>query len=160
MINRLNIFNEATFVVADEWNANFRVLNQSNYDCAKATEDAEAAVATPESDMTAIFNRMRSQQNSFYIQGNNVVLFPECEYFKPLASGQDVNIVIPTGFNAEARVVLYIPDERQLLPFTISYNGNLIVNYGGFLKFRPGVYFVMIYEIAGTAMVKLLWTGE
>jgi hypothetical protein len=78
-----------------------------------------------------------------------------------LANGQDLAINIPTGLNAEARVLIRIQEDRSLLPFSVSYDGTVNIDYGfyDYLYFRSGYYYVMIYETNGVAQVKLIWTG-
>jgi hypothetical protein len=159
MINKLYSFALGTFIVADEWNANFKAISDSNNDCNTATKDAEVSVAFPDSDLSDLFDAVKSMPNSFEISGNSVVIQPECEYYKALANGEDLAIQIPTGLNAEARVAIYLPSERSLLPFSVLYNGKQVVDYGGFNKFRAGYYFILIYETNGLAQVKLIWTG-
>lgn len=159
MINQLYTFTVGTYVVADEWNANFKALANSNADCVQAIEDAEVSVAFPDDDLTQLFNAVRKKPNSFAIAGSTVIVQPECEYYKALADGEDLAIQIPTGLNAEARVAIYLPNERSLLPFSVLYDGEQAVDYGGFNKFRAGYYFILIYETNGLAQVKLIWTG-
>lgn len=159
MINKLYSFTFGTFVVADEWNANFKTVADSNNACNIAIKDAEISVAFPDSDLSGLFNAAKSALNSFEIAGNSVVVQPGCEYHKALADGEDLAIQIPTGLNAEARIAIYIPSERSLLPFSVLYDGEQVVDYGDFNKFRAGYYFILIYETNGLAQVKLIWTG-
>lgn len=160
MIERLYNFTEGTFVVASEWNANFNVLNQSNYECSVSVGDAYNALAFSDSDLSQLFRVVNLRANSFAVVGNNVVIQPECEYYKALASGEDLNIQIPTNFNAEARIAISIPDNRELPPFSVNYGGKkLEINTGLYNIFNAGKYFILIYETAGElAQVKLIWT--
>jgi hypothetical protein len=125
----------------------------------EAIVDAQATIAFPNSDLTDVYNAVRSQLNSFAIPGNTVKVAPECEYYKTLANGQDLVVNIPTGLNAEARVLIRIQEDRNLLPFRVNYDGTLIVNHYNNFVFRSGYYYVMIYETNGLAQVKLIWTG-
>ena len=160
MINQLYTFTVGTYVVADEWNANFKALANSNADCVQAIEDAEVSVAFPDDDLTQLFNVVRKKPNSFAIAGSTVIVQPECEYYKALADGEDLAIQIPTGLNAEARVIIRITDDRSLLPFSVLYSGDTNITYGEDMVFPAGIYYIMIYETAGQAQVKLIWTGE
>ena len=159
MITELYTFSPSSYVVAEEWNANFRVLYQTTLAHIEAIADAQATIAFPDSDLTGVYNAVRSQLNSFAIPGNTVTVAPECEYYKTLASGQDLVINIPTGLNAEARVLIRIQEDRSLLPFSVNYDGTLIVDHYNNFVFRAGDYYVMIYETNGVAQVKLIWTG-
>lgn len=159
MINQLYTFTVGTYVVADEWNANFKALANSNADCVQAIEDAEVSVAFPDDDLTQLFNAVRKKPNSFAIAGSTVIVQPECEYYKALADGEDLAIQIPTGLNAEARIAIKISDDRDLQPFSVFYEGELKVNVGMGEFFSKGVYFIMIHETNGLAQVKLIWTG-
>lgn len=159
MINQLYTFTVGTYVVADEWNANFKALANSNADCVQAMADAEVSVAFPDDDLTQLFNAVRKKPNSFAIAGSTVIVQPECEYYKALADGEDLAIQIPTGLNAEARIAIKISDDRDLQPFSVFYEGELKVNVGMGEFFSKGVYFIMIHETNGLAQVKLIWTG-
>ena len=159
MINQLYTFTVGTYVVADEWNSNFKALANSNADCVQAIADAEVSVAFPDEDLSPLFNAVRKKPNSFAIAGSTVVVQPECEYYKAFTDGEDLAIQIPTGLNAEARIAIYLPNERSLLPFNVLYDGEQVVDYGEFDTFRQGHYFILIYETNGLAQVKLIWTG-
>lgn len=159
MINQLYTFTVGTYVVADEWNANFKALANSNADCVQAIEDAKMSVAFPDDDLTRLFNAVRKKPNSFAIAGSTVIVQPECEYYKALTAGEDLAIQIPTGLNAEARVLIQIQDYRSLLPFSIGYSGTTIINHYNDVGYDAGYYYVMIYETNGVAQVKLIWTG-
>jgi hypothetical protein len=161
MITELYVFSPSSYVVAEEWNANFRVLYNTTLAHMEAITDAQATIAFPDSDLTDVYNAVRSQLNSFAIPGNTVTVAPECEYYKTLANGQDLVINIPTGLNAEARVLIRIQEDRTLLPFSINYDGTVDIDYGfyDYLYFRSGYYYVMIYETNGLAQAKLIWTG-
>lgn len=159
MITELYTFAPSSYVIADEWNANFRVIYNENLAHVQATADALATVAFPTSDLTDLFDVVRSYPNSYNIPGTSVTVAPECEYYKTLGNGEDLVINIPTGMNAEARVLIRIQADRSLLPFSVNYAGTLIVNHYNNFVFRSGYYYIMIYESNGVAQVKLIWTG-
>lgn len=160
MINKLNVFSENTYVVAEEWNTNFRVLNQSNEDCATAINDANEQLAFSNGDLSGVYAKVKSEQNSTQIPGLGVTVSAEQEYYKTLSSNQDLQIGIPLGMNGEARIAIYIPDNRSQKPFSIEYSGTQIINYYNATEFVAGYYYIMIYETNGVTMVKLIWTGE
>lgn len=159
MITELYNFAPGSYVVADEWNANFRVLDKAAGEHTESITDAQNEIAFPDSDLTNLFSAVRRWADSFAIPGSTVVVSPECEYYKTLSSGEDLAISIPTGMNAEARVLIQIQEDRSLLPFSVSYGGNLIVDHYDNYVFWSGYYYIMIYESNGTAQVKLIWTG-
>lgn len=159
MITQLYTFSPGSYVVAEEWNANFRTLYNVNVAHLEAITDANSTIAFPNSDLTDVFNAVRSQLNSFAIPGNTVTVAPECEYYKTLANGQDLVINIPQGLNSEARVLIMIQENRSLLPFSVNYSGTKIINHYNNYVFRPGYYYIMIYETNNVAQVKLIWTG-
>ena len=162
MINKLYTFSLGTYVVAEEWNANFDAINKSNIECANAIKDAEVSVAFPDDDLTQLFNAVRKRPNSFKIAGNKpyVLVQPECEYYRELLDAEDLAIEIPYGLSSEARIAIKISDNRKLLPFSVSYSGDTNITYGEDMVFPAGIYYIMIYETAGQAQVKLIWTGE
>lgn len=162
MITELYTFTPGSYVVADEWNANFRVLYNFNAQHTEAIADAYTDIAFPTSDLTAVFDAVRRYPNSFAIPGDTVTVAPECEYYKTLANGEDLTIQIPsTDLNAESRVLVRILDSTTLLPITVVYNGNELLSSSTYTNFTfsSGYYYVMIYEANGVAQVKLIWTG-
>ena len=159
MITQLYTFSVGSYVVADEWNANFRTIYNANLAHVEAIQDAYNTLAFQGSDLSDVYAAVRSQPNCFEISGTAVTVVPECEYFKVLGSGEDLVINIPTGLNAEARVLIQIQEDRSLLPFSIGYSGTTIINHYDNYVFRAGYYYIMIYETNGVAQVKLIWTG-
>lgn len=158
MINSLYIFSTGSYVVADEWNANFKVLAKSNNDCTEAISDAEVSVSFPDGDLSELFAALKRQPNSSEIPGNIVLVAPENEYYKSLGSGEDLTIQIPEGLNSEVRIIIHITDDRALLPFSVAYSGETHISYGEDMVFNAGTYFILIYETNGHAFVKLIWT--
>lgn len=159
MITQLYTFSVGSYVVAAEWNANFRTIYNTNIAHYEAIQDAYNTLAFQGSDLSDVYAAVRSQPNCFEISGTVVTVAPECEYFKVLGSGEDLVINIPTGLNAEARVLIWIQENRSLLPFSVGYSGTKIINHYNNYVFRAGYYYIMIYEANGVAQVKLIWTG-
>jgi hypothetical protein len=159
MITELYLFSPGSYVVADEWNANFKTLYQVNIEHSTAITDAYNNIAFPNSDLTAVFNAVKSQYNSYAIGGNTVSVSVENEYYKTLSSGEDLVINIPTGMCGEARVLIQLQEDRSLLPFSVNYAGTTIINHYNNYAFWAGYYYIMIYETNGVAQVKLIWTG-
>ena len=160
MIDKLNVFSENTYVAAEEWNANFKVLNRSNEDCLNAITDANEQLAFPDGDLSGVFSAVQSRPNSQKIDGHDVYIDPEQEYYKTLDSSETLKIYIESGLNAESRIVIYVPNNRTLKPIDVSYSGTLIEKYGAGTVFKAGYYYIMIYETNGTAFVKSVFTGE
>lgn len=159
MINSLNIFLPDTNVVAEEWNANFNAIRQSNTACADAIQDAKDTLAFPD-DLSGVYSYLRRLKNSTQIVEAEVTVHAEQEYYKRLAAAQDLQITIPVGMNGESRIAIYIPDNRSQKPFSVSYSGSqTIINHYNDAGFDAGYYYIMIYETAGIAYVKLIWTG-
>lgn len=161
MITELYTFAPGSYVVAEEWNANFRAIDNVNKSHADAITDAQNTVAFPNSDLSGVFNAVKRQPNSHFIDGNTVVIAPEQEYYKTLSNGQDLSINVPSGLNSQARILIQIQNNRTLLPFTVNYSGTKKINYGfyNYNYFRAGYYYIMIYETNGLAQIKLIWTG-
>lgn len=156
MITQLYTFSTGSFVVADEWNANFNAIQSVNSQHAEAITDAQNEVAFPNSDLTDVFAAVKNQPNSFNIPGNVVNIDPEQEYYKTLSSGQSLVINVTPGLNAEARILIQLPDLRTELPFTINYSGQKVIFYGDFKYFNPGYYYIMISETNGQLQAKLI----
>lgn len=158
MINQMYIFTVGANVVAEEWNANFNVLRNSNEECLKAVEDAQNELAFPDSDLSGVHDALRARPNSFEIPTDTVIVQPECEHYKVLSSGQDLKIQIPKGFNSQARILIKVPDERSLIPVSVLYNGTHTISTGGQQTYKSGYYFVFVLEMNNTAYVKLVNT--
>jgi hypothetical protein len=159
MITQLYTFSVGSYVVADEWNANFNTLYNVNLAHEEAIIDAQNTIAFPDSDLTTVFNSVRGWANSFFIGGDTVMVAPQCEYYKTLATDQDLTINIPTGLNSEVRVLIQLTNDRSLRPFTVNYNGTTIINDYDNNNFLAGFYYILIYETNNTAMIKVIGTG-
>lgn len=161
MITQLYAFSSGSYVVAEEWNTNFRTIYKANVLHAEAITDAQNSIAFSNSDLSDVYAAIKTKPNSHNIAGNTVVVAPEQEYYKVLSNGQDLVINIPTGLNAETRILIQLQEDRSLLPFSVNYDGTSIINYGfyNYNYFRSGYYYIMIYETNGVAQVKLIWTG-
>lgn len=163
MINELYTFSPGSFVVADEWNANFSTLNKASQQHQEAIQDANNSLAFPNSDLSNVFNAVKTQPNSFNIQGNSIDVSVEQEYYKTLTSGQNLLIIVPSNMNGSVRILIKIPDNRNNIDdiFKITYSGTKDISYGyyNYNYFRSGFYYIMIHESNNLAQVKLIWTG-
>lgn len=159
MIAELYTFAPGSYVVAEEWNTNFNVLVAEMSAQTTILYDARQAIAFPDSDFSQIFNQINLRSDSHYIDGDSVDVAVEQEYYRSLLNGEDLDITIPRNMNGEARILIEISEDRSLLPFNVNYNGTLIINHFNNYVFRAGFYYIMIYEAAGVAQVKLIWTG-
>lgn len=160
MINSLYSFSPDSNVVADEWDANFRALQDNTNNCADAIVDANNAIAFPDSDLSNLFDVVESQPNSFAIPGTTVIVAPESEYYKTLSSGEDITISVPTGLNASARIFIKTTEQRDLPPFIILYNGDKTETNMGLPDYPAGMYMIFLYETNGLCMVKIVSAGE
>lgn len=167
MIIQLYTFAPGSYVVADEWNANFRTIYNANLAHVEAIQDMNNKLAFYNSDLSGVYAAVRSRPNSFGVTitgGSTVVnVSPEQEYYfdTPLSASQEFIINITDGMRgAEARILFQLSENRSTLPFSVSYaSGTTIINHYNNYVFRAGYYYVMIYESNGVAQVKLIWTG-
>ena len=161
MITQLYTFSPGSYVAAEEWNSNFKALQSVNSVHSESLSDAYDELAFPSSDDTQIISRAKAFQNSWGVNDPTIIVAPEQEYYKVLSNGQDIVINIPTGLNSGARVLIQTQETRTQFPFTINYDGTKVISYGfyNYNYFRPGFYYIMIYETNGVAQVKLIWTG-
>jgi hypothetical protein len=161
MITEIYTFSPGSYVVAEEWNGNFRTLYQTSLAHEEAIQDYNNAVAYPNSDFTTIFESVKSKPDSWSISGDTVEVAPEQEYYKILSNSQNLNISIPDGgLNGETRILIQIPDLRTDFPFTIlNYNGQKQIYYGDYKWFNPGFYYIFIAEGNGILQVKLIEIG-
>lgn len=166
MITQMYTFSPGSFVVADEWNANFNVLYKTSSEHAQAISDAYDETAFPNSDLSNVFAAVNNEFNSFKIEGDSasvsVTVGVNQEFYKTLASGQKLVIEFPQGgLDGESRILLRLQENRYSLPFSVSptYSGTTIINHYNNYVFRPGYYYIMIYETNNVAQLKLIWTG-
>lgn len=159
MIIELYTFSPGSYVVADEWNANFKVLYNSNLAHTEAIVDAQNQYAFPNSDFYDIFAAVRNRPNSHLINNLLVNVAPEQEYYKILANGEILTINVEQGLNAEARILIQLPDLRTDFPFVITYSGQQVIMYGDYKYFNPGYYYIMIYETNGLLQAKFIEIG-
>lgn len=156
MINSLYVFSKDLPVVASEWNANFSAIDKSNTDCAAAIVDANSVIAFEDSYLTTIYNTIKTSPNSFNIPGSTATLSVNCEYYKTLASGNDLTVNIPADFLGEARILLNTNNNRLLSPITFVYSGDVIWNNGIADWYLAGLKTLFIYVINGTAYIKMV----
>lgn len=163
MITQLYIFSPGSYVVAEEWNANFRIIYQTTHLHREAIYDAYSVIAFPDSDLSGVFAQVRARGDSSFIEGNSVDIAASQEYYKTLASGEDLFIGIPGDMNGEARIILKLEENRQLLPFSAAFVGGIpgtvIINHSESYAFDAGYYFIMIYVTNRVAQIKVIWTG-
>lgn len=159
MITQLYTFAPGSYVVADEWNANFRTIYNVNLEHTESIQDATNVLAFKNGDLTNLYDTINRQPNSFEINGSVITVMPEYEYYKILGNGEDLIINVPMGLNAEVRILIQIQNLRTELPFIINYSGQKVVFYGDFKYFNPGYYYIIMYETNGLLQTKLIETG-
>ena len=160
MIIELYTFSPGSYVVADEWNANFRTIYKANMSHKESIDDMYNDLAFPDSDLSDVFSSVNSRPNSYEISGNRIVVAPEQEYYKVLSSSQDLIIHIDPGLNAESRILIQTQEDRYSKPFLIEYTGTIVENkFVNTPFYAAGFYYIFIYETNGVAQVKLIWTG-
>ena len=180
MITQLYSFSIGSFVVAEEWNSNFRVLHDYCVDHTLAVDDAYQTLSFPDSDLSYVFSSIRRtdtnvRMNQPYI---SFIVDRNKEYYIGSAANPDilppqtpVNITIREGMEGECRVIFRIPELMTLEPpIKIKYknvivqpkdpNADCYVNTGYYDYFNPGLYYVMIHEQNGKAQVKLISAVE
>ncbi len=163
MITTLYTFSIGSYVVAYEWNANFTALNNAGIEHAGAIEDAQVGVMFPDSDPHALFSRIDAEPNSFNIAGTAQIIANDCEYYKSLASGEDLTITVPSGLKGQARIILKTVENRVLTPLIINYTGGNenIVWFNGLANwYKAGMKFVFLLERNGKLFVKMCATED
>lgn len=173
MIIQLYQFSVGSYVTAEEWNANFRVLKDYCVEHYLSIADAYNKIAFPDSDLTQIFNKVRiwpnvitnSSYDAVFAKNNYEI------YVGPVPTQTQVQIYIPSGLNGESRIIFTLPElMTSSAPILVYYNGVAVttlkdkngdcyVDAGSYQYYNPGVYYVMIHELNGKAQVKLISTG-
>lgn len=165
MITQLYTFTPGSYVVADEWNANFSTLNNVAQQHTEAITDAYNLVAFPNSDLSNVFLNTNNYPNSFQFVGTNVsVLRPNTEYWESRLEtiGADQQLIIRVGqISGEARVFFQTSTTRNIAlpPFLINYDGgdvNIDFVDDSRVWQDPGVKCFLFYELNGKLNVKLI----
>lgn len=160
MITQLYVFSPGSYVIAEEWNANFRVLKNVNLSHQEAITDAFQVVMFKGGDYTPIYNRVNNTTNSSAVIGNSFVVTVDNEYYKELGSGEQV--VADVGhINGEARIILKTAQNDSLPPLRINYIGgdaNIVWPNGIAHWFLAGMKFVFLLERNNKLYVKMIAT--
>lgn len=178
MIVSLYSFSVGSYVVAEEWNANFRVLHDYCVEHAQALEDAYQVLAFPDSDLSDVFAVCRNYPNvemnqaytSFSVDRNKEYYIGSPGNPNALPAQTQVHINITEGLEGEARVIFRLPElMTSNPPILVEYKGVIVtprdssadcyVDTGYYNYYKPGTYYVMIHEQNGKAQVKLISTG-
>lgn len=163
MITQLYVFSPGSFVVAEEWNANFRVIYRESITQKEAIADAFSVIAFPDSDLSGVYAQIRARGDCSEIIGNAVDIAASHEYYKTLANGEDLQINIDGNMNGEARILFKTEEDRNLLPFSAGFvggvQGTVIIDHDNNFNFPAGSYYIMIYVTNKVAQLKLIWTG-
>lgn len=172
MITELHNFSVGSYVVADEWNSNFRVLANFCVLHEESITDAYNTLAFPNSDLTNILNMVRNNPNVSMAQAYEGFLVQRNKeyYVGTVPSQQQVHIVIEEGLEGEARVIFNLPALMTIsAPILVTYKGVTVspkdktadcyVDTGFYSYYNAGTYYVIIHEQNGKAQVKLISTG-
>lgn len=157
MINQLYTFSVGQYVVADEWNANFSVINDSNSACATGVVDANAAIMFPASETSALFAAIDNSANSFFNDGRTLDVMVNCEYYENLSDSDDLTISVG-HIKGESRIILHTGNTRSLCPISFNYIGGATAV--DFISDRrvwgsPGYKFIFLYEFNNRLNVRM-----
>lgn len=161
MITQLYTFSPSSFVLADEWNANFSVLNKSTIEHLQWIQDAYNDIAFPNSDLTNIFNAVYNYINSRSFTGTSLhITSPNVEYWNGTAitTGQQLAINVEK-INGEARILFKTTGTRTQDAIAITYaGGSGNINYiSNSDVWKPaGVKAVFLYETNNKLNVRLV----
>ena len=160
MITQLYVFSPGSFVVAEEWNANFRVLLNTNLIHQESIVDASDVIMTTSDDYTQIYNAVNSKKNSQDAAGLSIQVLVDNEYRKSLSAGQQ--LVANVGrISGEARIILQTAQNDVLSPLQINYAGgneNVVWENGIAQWYAAGMKFVFLLERNGKLYVKMIAT--
>lgn len=165
MIEKLNVFSVGTFVNCNEWNTNFRTLNNYADYCEKAVTDAEESVAKSDSDLDLIVSSINTAKNSSFVINHTISqIYPENEYFDTLLANTDqLQIGLPNNFNSTARFILKlnVEFEKETPPFTLlTYTGETHIQDENVDKYEVGTYMLFLCEMNGQCIIKITKAGE
>lgn len=126
MIYELYSFSPGTFVVADEWNSNFTVLNNNANVQEEAIIDGNNELALKSGDLSGVYARTNAQPNSTIISGLSFnVTSPNQEFWlgNDLAPDQQLNINVQK-IKGEVRILFKTDGNiRDFSPINLTYAG-------------------------------------
>jgi hypothetical protein len=162
MITQLYVFSPGSYVVAEEWNANFRALLETNIAHEEAIVDANSIILFQGGDYSAVYARVDNEVNSF-LASNTILPKPDCEYYRDLqGADEQITVNVSTGqLNGEARIIIKTSNNRTLTPIVITYNGSQddVVWPNGIAQwYLAGMKFVFLLERNGKLYVKMIAT--
>lgn len=125
MINELYTFSPGSFVMADEWNANFSALRKSANEHLSAIKDANEQLAFVNGDLSGVYSAVDNFINSSSFTGTSLhITTPNTEFY----NGTDITVsqqltINVEKINGEARVLFRTSGTRSLSPVQINYAG-------------------------------------
>lgn len=160
MITQLYVFSPGSYVIAEEWNANFRVLMNTNLAHQEFIVDTADILMFQSGDYTQIYNVVNSRTNSQEVPGLSVQVLVDNEYRKSLTADQQ--LVINVGrICGEARIIIQTAANSVLSPIRINYVGgdeNVVWENGIAQWYLAGMKFVFLLERNGKLYVKMIAT--
>lgn len=168
MIVELYSFTPGSYVVADEWNANFSVLYNFAVLHRKSIYDAYDLVAFPNDDLSNILTNVDNYINSYQFVGTSIaIMSPNVEYWQSsletITTAQQ--LVIRVGkISGEARVFFQTSDTRDpgLPPYVINYDGgagNIDFIDDSRIWQDPGIKCLLFYELNDKLNVRIIKAG-
>jgi hypothetical protein len=162
MITQLYIFSPGSYVVADEWNANFRVLRSTNVLHQESIVDANNIILFQGGDYTDVYNRINNDPNSHVAESTIQNPMVDNEYYRVLQGGEQLFVSVDPGtLNGETRIVVQTTQNNALPPVVITYGGtqdNVVWTNGIAQWYLAGVKFVFLLERNGKLYVKMIAT--
>ncbi len=125
MINELYTFSPGSFVLADEWNANFSTLRKASNEHLLSIKDADNQLAFINGDLSGVYNGVDNFINSTSFPGTSLhITTPNTEFYNvtPITTSQQL-IIDVERINGEARVLFKTSGTRSLSPVQINYVG-------------------------------------
>ena len=161
MITQLYTFSPSSFVLADEWNGNFSVLNKATSEHYQAIQDDYNEIAFKNSDLTNVFNAVNNYINSRSFTGTNLhITSPNVEYWNGTAITTSQQLAINVEkINGEARVLFKTTGTRTQTPIVINYaGGSANINYvdNNDVWEPQGIKCVFLYETNNKLNVRLV----
>lgn len=162
MITQLYIFSPGSYVVADEWNANFRVLRDTNVLHQESIVDANNLILFQGGDYTAVYNRVNNEPNSRLAETTIQNPKVDNEYYRIIQGEQQLFVTVAPGtLNGEARIVVQTTQNNVLPPVVITYGGsqdNVVWPNGIAQWYLAGMKFIFLLERSGKLYVKMIAT--
>ena len=164
MINELYTFSPSSFVLSDEWNANFSTLRKTAKDHLNAIKDGYNTLAFVNGDLTGVYNAANIFINSVSFSSTSLhITSPNTEYYNGTSITSSQQLVLNVEkIKGEARILFKTSGTRSNSPILINYaggSGNINFINNSDVWNNAGIKVVFLYEMNNKLNVRMVKAG-